>query len=524
MTYDIFISYARQDAEWVKSNVFMPLSNCCKADGSRPRIFMDVSEEGIEIGQSFMAVLGDAIQNSKFYILVYSHYYFDKKITTWECEKIVQMAATGLAGRIYPILLEPSAESRIDFTINHIQYLIPTSATWFDHLISGIGLTKVNAARVTRLVFTQQPPESFTANLTLPTVQVEIHDVNGRADQKEMVSLRAEEGDLHGTLSVMAKKGMARFSDLSFGQEVESTQLIAEVSGSEPCLSSSFSITKPILPDDAEDRSQTKEACVEIDYRGEDLHFFDNSKALIIVNPDCIRTYQISGELLNEIPFAGRMRFVKKHGALLAIATWSGRILVLRDNGKAQQYMCELDVDAFNVPGDVAFFRGNIYAGFWSGMLYRLTSSGDFQVELAHAAGIQALVAIQDGFWICGLDGKISLIRQGELERTYQLEPTILALQTLQDDKVIAVGEEKLYHLALEQDSLLEVTYSFSCVLHSPDGTRALMMNRRIVYTHQEGPFAVSPAGRHVALGDKTGTKVYSDAVLPQLIGQNDND
>ena len=52
--FDIFISYAREDLEWVRGNLYEPLSRCRTGSGRRPRIFFDVGEEGIGIGMSFI--------------------------------------------------------------------------------------------------------------------------------------------------------------------------------------------------------------------------------------------------------------------------------------------------------------------------------------------------------------------------------------------------------------------------------------------------------------------------------------
>ena len=63
-TYDIFISYAREDYAWVSSELHTPLTQCVRADGRAPRVFLDQSDVGVGIGQDFTEALAKAISNS----------------------------------------------------------------------------------------------------------------------------------------------------------------------------------------------------------------------------------------------------------------------------------------------------------------------------------------------------------------------------------------------------------------------------------------------------------------------------
>ncbi len=59
---DVFISYASEDRDWVRTNIYQPLLGCMFADGRVPRIFFDMSdldedsELGVTIGSDLLPI------------------------------------------------------------------------------------------------------------------------------------------------------------------------------------------------------------------------------------------------------------------------------------------------------------------------------------------------------------------------------------------------------------------------------------------------------------------------------------
>lgn len=74
--YDIFISYSRQQGDWVVANLLTPLKALRKPDGSPLSIYFD--RESISIGEAFTTKYMWAIVDSKFFLPVFSPEYYAK--------------------------------------------------------------------------------------------------------------------------------------------------------------------------------------------------------------------------------------------------------------------------------------------------------------------------------------------------------------------------------------------------------------------------------------------------------------
>jgi hypothetical protein len=72
--YDVFISYARDERQWVHENVYLPLRNAALPDGRRLSVFFDTAS--IRSGTAWQTKLSLAIDNSRFIVPVYSEAYF----------------------------------------------------------------------------------------------------------------------------------------------------------------------------------------------------------------------------------------------------------------------------------------------------------------------------------------------------------------------------------------------------------------------------------------------------------------
>ena len=74
--YDVFISYSNADSQWVRQNLFNPLNELRKPDGSKLNIFF--AENSIGIGEAFTLKYMKAIVDSKLFIPVMSKDYYAK--------------------------------------------------------------------------------------------------------------------------------------------------------------------------------------------------------------------------------------------------------------------------------------------------------------------------------------------------------------------------------------------------------------------------------------------------------------
>ena len=84
--YDVFISYSHNDYDWVKNNLYLPLSEFKKKDGSKLKIFFD--EKSIGVGEQFTIKYMKGIADSKVIIPVISETYNVKN----HCQNELNMA------------------------------------------------------------------------------------------------------------------------------------------------------------------------------------------------------------------------------------------------------------------------------------------------------------------------------------------------------------------------------------------------------------------------------------------------
>lgn len=82
--YDAFISYSRQNSDWVVEHVYEPLKAMRKADGSPLAIFFDRTDIGL--GEAFTAKYMWAIVDSRFFIPIFSDDYYARNHTRNEMD------------------------------------------------------------------------------------------------------------------------------------------------------------------------------------------------------------------------------------------------------------------------------------------------------------------------------------------------------------------------------------------------------------------------------------------------------
>lgn len=83
--YDVFISYAHEELDWVLPNVYVPFQNARFGDGRKLKIFFDTS--AIRVGTAWQDKISLAINGSRFVVPVYSETYFKKPYCRFEIKR-----------------------------------------------------------------------------------------------------------------------------------------------------------------------------------------------------------------------------------------------------------------------------------------------------------------------------------------------------------------------------------------------------------------------------------------------------
>jgi hypothetical protein len=104
--YDVFISYAHDEREWVRENVYLPLANARTADGRKLDIFFDTSS--IRAGVEWEDKILLSLAGSRFVIAVYSETYFTRRYCLEEVKrarsKSIMQDADGSLSCLLPIM------------------------------------------------------------------------------------------------------------------------------------------------------------------------------------------------------------------------------------------------------------------------------------------------------------------------------------------------------------------------------------------------------------------------------------
>ncbi len=83
--YDVFISYAHDEFDWVYENVYVPFKDAKLSDGSKLSIFFDTSS--LRIGSSWQDKISLAIDGSRFIVPIYSDTYFKRPYCRFEIKR-----------------------------------------------------------------------------------------------------------------------------------------------------------------------------------------------------------------------------------------------------------------------------------------------------------------------------------------------------------------------------------------------------------------------------------------------------
>lgn len=139
--YDVFLSYAREDGDWVRANLYEPLTRCRTSDGRKPEILLEVDKESVPQGTNFMVFLARAIAKSRNVVAVYTTTYFSREWCQWELGRVVELDPTGEQRKLMPILVDPGAANSVPLSASGIPYITIERDDWFGILVEGLGFT-----------------------------------------------------------------------------------------------------------------------------------------------------------------------------------------------------------------------------------------------------------------------------------------------------------------------------------------------------------------------------------------------
>ena len=567
--YDIFISYAREELEWVQKNLYEPLSRCRTWDGRSPRIFFDIGEEGISIGANWTEALARALESSRKFVPVYSTIYFSKPMCKWELHQAFTRDPIGDLRILCPIMKDNNAEKIVPKQVSLINYWKITSPDWFDRLCLALELEKITE-RLT-LQFLDEPPTEVIVNRTLPPVRVQLaSETNTRIGEAD-ISLRATEGLLGGNLVQTTVNSIATFRDLSFESPAKKTNIIAESDRCDVIYSSSFAV----MPEPPTINLQSaNEPLISLEKRDVDEAlpvFFPGGQSLAIITKRRVKVYDSILESPSTakctIDLEGPIRFWRRGENVITLADWYGRIYALWDDNSFSIWELDTDASRFTVPGDISFDDNVVYVGMWNGKVYKLVRDEKAIPVLRHRTGVRALAFHRQRLYLCGFDGQLDVYENGRRVNGNALESSIPLLQTC-GDVLVAVGEQKLYQIRMRPftiasensplenhhaifgdvarpvvidttgkgicfDKELTVRGNFHTTkgaipisadhdgiwrtFYNPDGSSTLMERDRIVFGKQSGFLSVSLEGKLFAVGDVTGIRILSEAQMRAL-------
>jgi hypothetical protein len=117
--YDVFVSYSHKDALFVQS-----LVDALEARGIKA--WYDGGE--LRVGDSFMQKIGDALEQSRYFLLVLSPDYLASQWTSFELGVALSAASTKGA-RVIPVLVRKSDLSALPIPLRRHQVLDATQTS-----------------------------------------------------------------------------------------------------------------------------------------------------------------------------------------------------------------------------------------------------------------------------------------------------------------------------------------------------------------------------------------------------------
>lgn len=455
--WDVFISYAREDYKEAKG-LQDALLKYVKEDGSPPRVYLDVSRTGTPAGANWQTYLEKALLHSRYIVPLYSPRYFEKAICEWELHEAYRLSMVQPDTELIPVLIHPAAIEKVPYAVHGINWIATTQPDWIDVLREAI---RLGTAATRRILGWPAPAPEAVAGRTLEPVRVSVSDGSPGAAARISVTLSAEPGTagLTGTLTVEADRGEAVFDDLVLHAATDGVRLVATASGCERAVSESF----PVRPVEVRPPAGAQGPGA-LAARGRPI-FFPDSSALAVLDGSTLTVYTDRYESAGSAELKGPPRLWARGRRLLAVADWSGRVLLASPDGEIRAW----DVPAhdgarFSVPGALAFDGDALHVGTWAGEVWALPLGGEAaQPVLKHPSGVQVLTADRGHLLVGGLDGTLTHVMDGRVLAEHRLEPVLLGA-ALMNGLGLIVGEQLVFRLDPVKDQLLRVKQPVSGV------------------------------------------------------------
>jgi len=557
--YDVFISYSRSDAAWVEEHLYGPLSRCRKTvDGAPPRVFFDVSAEGVAPAANFMNALATALQASHRIVLVYSNSYFEKEWCRWEMNLAVSLDPMGAKGRVVPVLKDREAEGSVPFMVSVLNFVPVTSDDWFSKLRTALDLNQSAVPVIMPTLRFVKPAAAAQLNGPLGPVTVALEGIDTQAGPVEVV-LSAQGGSLQGTLRRPIEGDAVVFDDVAVADAGDTVHLVAEVEGLASATSPPIAVTRPEVAA-APTRSSGVLSIADATYAaflrdGTLMAALSDAEAVLARVDDAGGIARCAS-----IALGGPVRRLFRGRDIVLVAQWDGALHLLSADGRTVTWSPP-DDGGMHVPGEAIVGDDRVLVGYWDGSVYDLGRCGESPIKTLHcAAGVRKLSAAKDLILVIGFDTTLRAYRNGSLANTWHLEDRILALW-VRHPHVLAIGEARIHRLDLETKSVLSepvdgrgvagvladtarplvvgpdgrvVRFDADvvkaprfyvppgslpigadddgrvCVFELPDGTRSLVIDGRRVLDRPTGCLAVSPDGRRFALSDSARVSIVA--------------
>jgi hypothetical protein len=453
------------------------------------------------------------------------------------------------------VLIDPTAQ--VPYVASKIQWLAVTRPNWFEELRLLLGL--LPAAPSGQALRFADPVPDVQVNHTLPELRVTITGPDDAPVPRggDFVTLVAEPeaAVLSGTRGVFTEAGTARFGDLSFPAAIPEVRLVASAPGCAPAMTPPFRVHPSVQRPAAE----PGEIRTVLEASGRPV-FFPDGRTLAALDGDRLTVLPADGAGADSARLAEGARAWARGTRYLAVADWSGRVIVADPRGSLRvvDLTAPSGIRALNVPGALAFRGDDLFVGMWNGTVWLLPADGTApQRVLEHPAGVQQLAVDNDSLLVGGLDGRLTVLPDalgaGGPGTSHALEPVQLGIVSIPRFALI-VGERNVHRLDKTAgqvkpfelpvtpiagtlpgpelstiidsdgrgvcfDSELRVRAGFHTVpgarpvsadqtgqlvvFKYPDGSYALMRGGRIVFTTAY-PLVVSPDGLLAALSSGT--------------------
>lgn len=555
--WDLFISYARENQDFVRKELVEPLRGYRTADGRPVKAFVDTLS--LRAGVEWMVNVTDAIMESRVLIAVYSEDYFKSVNCKLELTKGVNRDPLGERGMFCPVALNAAAGSMVPEAYSHFNWANATEDGWFKRLVDALGYR--HHGRITVLEFgTEIQP--VTVGTPLPQVRVEMQYDGRRVEESEEIRILSEEGGLRGTTTVKSQNGVALFQDLFFDSPLNNTRLVATADGCAASFSNAFSVlAAPVIETPTEDP--------RIDASGE-VYFFGEPEVIGVADSGALRIFSLAGETLSRATIPRRVRLVRSCAGGLSFCGWDGEIVWVSPAGVRRQWK-PCHKSRLCVPGDItAAGTDEMYAGMWSGEVWHLRPDGGSALHFRHPGGVQTLEARGNEMFLADLDGNLVVYAGQGRTVSVRTEPTIRRLKIF-EQSVVLIGEEELYEYSFARRRVFSVRLPISeriaavygvgektvavssqgrgilfnredasqnfwttigcvpvsmdedarfCVFRNPDQTYGLWYNRRPLLQGVVGGLAVSRSGTHLAIGEGRGLKIsLAESILGSVSG-----